>query len=144
MKINVRRIESTDIPAITRLSEELGYPASEESLQIRYEAINEYPDNEVYVAEITGGEVVAWVQLSGCYHLTTDPFAEIGGLVVSETYHRSGIGKQLLSHAFQWARKKGYKTMRVRSHIRRQEAHFFYKAMGFKVLKTQQVFIKFL
>jgi GNAT superfamily N-acetyltransferase len=142
MKINIRKIESTDISAITRLSEELGYPASEESLQVRFEAIKENPDDEILVAEIPGADVVGWIQVFGCYRLTSEPFAEIGGMVVSKTYRRLGIGKRLLSIALRWSRNKGFKKIRVRSQIQRQEAHSFFKVMGFKVLKTQDVFIK--
>lgn len=64
------------------------------------------------------------------------------GLAVSADYRRKGIGKALLNHTEDWARKSGINYVRLNSGITRKEAHNFYRAMGYDNEKVQIRFMK--
>jgi GNAT superfamily N-acetyltransferase len=72
--------------------------------------------------------------------LESNPFVEVGGLVVDENYRSKGIGKKLVEQIKQWCVEKHISTLRVRSQVKRKEAHQFYLANGFTEIKEQKVF----
>ena len=77
-----------------------------------------------------------------CHLLESDPYAEIGGLVVDERHRGSGIGQRLLEQAETWGRAKACASIRLRSNIIRKEAHEFYLQRGYTITKTQHAFAK--
>jgi GNAT superfamily N-acetyltransferase len=97
-------------------------------------------DNAVYVMEFSSNEISGWVHVHGRLLIEAYPFAEIGGLVVDNNHRRKGIGENLIRKCEEWARKKGYQEIRVRSNGQRKEAHEFYKRIGFENLKWQEVY----
>ncbi|MUL37144.1 GNAT family N-acetyltransferase [Gloeocapsopsis dulcis] len=68
----------------------------------------------------------------------------MGGLVVDENYHGSGIGRQLLLQIEQWASQQGCESVYLRSNIIRKQAHVFYEKMGYSYIKTSLAFHKHL
>ncbi len=66
----------------------------------------------------------------------------IGGLVADKRYRFTGAGHCLVEKAEEWARKKGCSVLCVRSNIIQRESHPFYKKLGFKRVKTQNVYLK--
>jgi GNAT superfamily N-acetyltransferase len=137
----IREITASDSEAAARLSGELGYPAAPEAIARRILQLAEQQDHAVYVAWL-GGKVVAWIELAITSHLTSEPYAEIAGLVVSESARSQGIGAELLRFAETWAKKQGVEKLLVRSRITRERAHIFYERAGFKKVKTSAVFEK--
>ncbi|MDO4154960.1 MAG: GNAT family N-acetyltransferase [Clostridia bacterium] len=73
-----------------------------------------------------------------------DPLVNLLGLAVSEKYRRSGAGRALLSAVEVWAREIGAAGIRANSGASRQDAHIFYRALGFADEKPQIRFIKWL
>ena len=130
-----------DAAAIAALSTELGYPATTEQMTVRLRDVLARNDCVVFVAEHKG-TVVGWINLVGCHRLEEEPFAEIGGLVVSESRRGSGIGARLIEAGERWARERGYRRMFVRSNVIRERAHKFYERAGFVGFKQQAVFAK--
>jgi len=94
------------------------------------------------VAESETGKAVGWLHVFVCHLMESDPYAEIGGLVVDELCRGSGIGQRLLDQAEAWARTKACASIRLRSNIIRKEAHHFYLKRGYTVTKTQHAFAK--
>ena len=94
----------------------------------------------IFVAEHE--RLLGWIHVSVIETMESESFAEIRGLVVSESYRGSGIGRQLVAAAEQWAHKKHCSRIRVRTNIVRIDAHAFYKKLGFVSKKTQHVFDK--
>jgi GNAT superfamily N-acetyltransferase len=136
----IREITGSDARAAAALSEELGYPASVEDMKQRIESLGTL-DRVVYVACL-GGEVVGWIDVGVTRHLQSEPYAEIGGLVVSNEARSGGIGRSLVARAEQWARERGLKKVVVRSQIAREGAHRFYMREGYERTKTSAVFTK--
>ena len=85
-------------------------------------------------------DVVGWIHFYVRKTLAREGDAEIGGLIVDEPYRGRGIGKLLVEQALEWARKKGCRTVIVRSNVVREDTDQFYKSLGFRQTKTQSVY----
>jgi GNAT superfamily N-acetyltransferase len=59
---------------------------------------------------------------------------------VDNQHRRKGIGEMLMRESEVWAKNKGYQEVRLRSGGQRKEAHEFYKRIGYKNVKWQEVF----
>lgn len=141
MNIYVRKVQASDTEAITELSVQLGYQATNGDIRYRLAEILTDKSYCVYVAEVDE-KIAGWIQ--GCYSLRveSDSFVEIGGLVIHENYRRMGIGKILVETVMEWSASKKCKKIRVRSNVKRTPAHEFYKNLGFVESKEQKVFSK--
>jgi GNAT superfamily N-acetyltransferase len=137
----VREITGADAVAAAKLSGELGYPVSAEAMMQRIESLGGRADHVVYVACVDG-EVVGWIDVGVTNHLQSEPYAEIGGLVVSNEARSGGIGRSLVARAEEWALERGLKKVVVRSQIAREGAHRFYMREGYERTKTSAVFTK--
>lgn len=138
----VRSMTARDAGAVAALSGQLGYPSTPEQVTMRFRNLARDPDSAVLVAEDRNGNLLGWVHASGRRFLESDPFAEIGGIVVDAGSRRRGVGRALLLEAEKWARERGYTTLRIRSNMKRTEARPFYERMGYQVVKSQYVFEK--
>jgi|SRR6185437_3044764 len=137
----IREIALSDAEAAARLSEELGYPASPDEMEKRIRQLANLAEHAVYVA-CTARSVIGWIDVGVVHHLQAEPYAEIGGLVISSEFRSLGIGKTLVAQAEQWARDRGIAKMVVRSRIAREAAHRFYLREGYERTKTSAVFSK--
>ena len=131
----------TDAPALADLATQLGYPASPRQVEERLAAVVEDPKHFI-LAAVSGGRVVGWVHAYVCCLLESDTFAEVGGLVVDESYRGKGVGGKLLEMVEVWARQRGCRAVSLRSNVIRHEAHKFYVAQGYDQIKTQHTFRK--
>ena len=128
-----------DAAALAELSGELGYPASPEIMRDRVHTLPADGSRQVLVAEING-RVVAWMEMTRRSMLVADEYAEITGLVVSESQRGRGIGRTLVDHAAEWARARGLPRLRVRTNEKRSRTHAFYESCGFTLGKSQRVY----
>ncbi len=122
---------------------QLGYPALPEQVTKRLEELWQRLDQAVFVAEVEG-HVAGWVHVYACPTIESEPYAEIGGLVVDETQRDIGVGKALMAKIEEWSRRGGFSEVRLRTNMFRKDAHQFYKAIGYENFKTQLTFRKFL
>lgn len=139
----VRQMKAHDAPDVAALSEQLGYPITAEQIAAKFSTLNANTDHGFFVAE---GEntVLGWVHVYGVHLLESDPFAEIGGLVVEERQRRQGVGRALMQQSEEWARAKGYYCVRLRSGLHRTEAYIFHRQVGYELIKTAHTFRKIL
>jgi len=133
----IREATASDAAALAALSTQLGYPAQPGEAAERLTALG--PEGTVLVAE-EGGAVLGWIHVCGIRFFQSPPFAEVGGLVVNEAARGKGVGKLLLEAGARWAAERGYRKLRVRSNVVREDAHRFYEREGFRRVKTQAVF----
>lgn len=139
MEIQIKPIISEHAPAVQMLAQQLGYPLSLREIERNIMEVMSNNDHVVFVA-IVDNEVVGWVHAFKAIFLESNPFVEIGGLVVDENYRGKGIGKKLIERIKQWCLEKQVSTLRVRSQVKRKEAHLFYVNNGFTEIKEQKVF----
>lgn len=143
IQARVRLASTADIEQLAMLCQHLGYLVSPAEVQQRFDQIQHDECHTVYVAERPDGQqVIGWVHVYTRQLLLTDLQAEIGGLVVDERYRQSGIGRLLMQHAEEWARKKGCEAVTLRSNVLRKDAHIFYEKVGYRSVKTLMAFYK--
>jgi GNAT superfamily N-acetyltransferase len=140
--IAVRSARPEDVPALTALGEQLGYPSASESVESRLADILVREDHAIYVAEHPEAGVVGWVHVYISYLLERDPQGEIGKLVVSEAHRGSGTGTLLMQNAEDWTRQHGGRAICLRSNVAREAAHAFYGRLGYENVKTSFTFRK--
>ena len=145
-QLTIRRVEPGDAEKVAILSGQLGYGATTEELQRRIAKLAVCEDNQaVFVASITkDSQIVGWIDIAITYHLQSEPFVLIGGLVVQDGLRGLGIGKRLCEEAEAWSRAKGISIVRVTSRSTRPDAHRFYLRDGYTEIKTSKVFEKLL
>jgi GNAT superfamily N-acetyltransferase len=137
----IRPMETGDAAEISRLCDALGYPNTSDAVARRFSLLSSSTRDVVFVA-LNGGAVVGWAHAFLSVLLETDPFVEIGGIVVAEAARRRGAGRLLMSAAEQWAVSHGCVEVRLRSNVLRDGAHRFYESLGYQRLKTQYTFAK--
>jgi GNAT superfamily N-acetyltransferase len=142
MKVRLRRARAEDARSIAALSAQLGYPASPSALRQRLRTISRRQEHAAFVAESSSREIVGWIHVFIHRVLESEPRAEIGGLVVDERARGARVGTILLQRAERWARTNKLKSVYLRSNIIRREAHAFYLARGYRIIKTQHAFLK--
>jgi GNAT superfamily N-acetyltransferase len=87
------------------------------------------PDNEVLIADRAGAPV-------GCLHIlaTTDFFgtrhAHISVIATTEAAEGSGVGRTLLQHAEEWARRRGLSLLTLSVFAANDRARRFYEQAG--------------
>lgn len=138
----IRVVFKSDVPGLAELADQLGYASKPEEIARRLNVLIELEDQKVFVAEAAETGVVGWVQVIEAHRLVSEPFAELGGLVVEQGWRGQGVGSLLLERAESWARARGLTLMRVNSNTARLGVPAFYESHGYKLIKTQNVFHK--
>jgi GNAT superfamily N-acetyltransferase len=138
----IRQMQRDDIAAVTALTSQLGYPASESSINRRFDFIKDRWDARLLVASDGNGRTVGWIHVQATYLLEADPRAEIWGLIVSDDARGTGAGRALVEAAEEWATRLGLGVVTVRSNVVREHARGFYEHLGYKITKTQNAFRK--
>jgi GNAT superfamily N-acetyltransferase len=141
ISVSIRRLSVDDAEAAAGLSGQLGYSCSAEDLRERIEELSRTADRVAFAAVIDD-QVVGWIDAAMERHLQYAASAVIGGLVVREDMRGLGVGKRLCLEVEEWARSKSVSLVRVRSQIKRENAHRFYLRDGYSKVKTSFVFEK--
>jgi len=139
-ELSLRQIEPRDAPAVSLLTQQLGYSRTVQQILEWIASVNS-GQQAAFVACI-GGSVTGWIEVSIERRLQAAPFALIGGLVVAEEFRGRGIGRELCRRAENWAWQHGIQRVRVTSRSTRLDAHRFYLGDGFQLVKTSLVFEK--
>jgi GNAT superfamily N-acetyltransferase len=140
-EISVRRLAIDDAEAAAELCGQLGYPSSPDDLRSRIEGRAVSVDS-IALGAFLDGQLVGWIDACIEHHLQSSPNVVIGGLVVRDGVRGLGVGKQLCVEIEGWARSKSIAVIRVRSQIKREDAHRFYLRDGYRKVKTSLVFEK--
>jgi GNAT superfamily N-acetyltransferase len=139
--LSIRSLTAEDAGAAAELSGQLGYPCSVDELRERIEEMLRSADRVAFAA-VVDGEMVGWIDAAMEQHLQSMACAVIGGLVVRDGARGLGIGRRLCLEVEEWARSKSIPVVRVRSQIKREDAHRFYLRDGYSKVKTSLVFEK--
>ena len=137
-----RKATLQDAGAIAQMATEMGYRTTAQQCLIRLKALLQIPEHRVLVACDALSIPVGWIHVYISYSVESDPFAEIGGLVVTEEYRKNGLGTMLIKEVEQWVHKSGVKKLRVRHRTDRQGVLSFYESCGFSLSKQQNVLDK--
>ena len=131
--ILVRPFAEGDEPALAALITELGYPSTSQQIHARMVAIRADPDHATLLAVTASGEVIGMVGTFTTISYEHDtPIGRITGLIVSEKARRTGVGRRLMAEAETWVRSRGCNQLTLTTHLRRTEAHEFYRRLGYE------------
>jgi GNAT superfamily N-acetyltransferase len=128
-----REFRSSDLPELTALMGELGYPTTTDEMTVRMRHIGSHPDYRTIVV-IKNGEMIGMVGMMKCFFWERNGFyVKIQALVVKSSVRRTGVGEYLIACAESWAGSIGASAIFLNSGNReeRRAAHAFYPRMGF-------------
>jgi GNAT superfamily N-acetyltransferase len=140
-KVTIRGLRADDAEGVATLSASLGYAVSTREVRSRIELIAGRNDRMAFAA-LLQDVVVGWIDAAVEQHLQSESVVVIGGLVVRDDMRGNRIGEQLCHVVEQWAVQIGIATVRVRSQLKRVDAHRFYLRDGYTQVKTSAVFEK--
>ncbi len=139
----IDEMKASDLPKVRDLAEQLGYPAEVTDLARRFHALSKSQAHKLFVARNADHQVVGWVHVGKeMSSLLADDRADIEALVVDSQVRSQGIGASLLKTAEKWALDRNFKLMRIRSNVKRSEAHRFYLQQGYEIIKSWHLFTK--
>jgi GNAT superfamily N-acetyltransferase len=141
---STRSPQLSDVPRLSELSGQLGYPVSQVELGRRLTYLLTRPDHHLVLAETGRDQVVGWIHAVEQWVLESEPACEILGLVVDQNYRCQGVGRTLVAAVEAWAGTRGVTTIKVRSNVVRAESHPFYERLGYARVKSQHVYRKVL
>jgi GNAT superfamily N-acetyltransferase len=140
-RFSFRQLMADDAEAAAELCSQLGYPNSPDDLRHRIDETSRSADRVAFAA-VLDGQIVGWIDAAIERHLQSSACAVIGGLVVRDDIRGLGIGRRLCVEVEEWARSQSIPVVRVRSQIKREDAHRFYLRDGYSKVKTSLVFEK--
>lgn len=141
-KIVIRKVRIEDAKFIGELSIQLGHAMTENEAKERLTKIIKQRDQAIFVAEHVGEIILGFAYIVLIYELINGYQARLEGLVTDENARGIGLGRKLMAEVEKWAKKKGSKTLKFVSNIKRTEAHGFYEKIGYEKSKVQQQFKK--
>ena len=130
--VAIRPIAVSDIPKVTPLMGELGYPTDENSFARRLTAVGANPDDGVLVAEEDG--TILGVVAFHSFEMIHRPgrLGRITALVVATPARRRGIARQLIGAAERRLLALGCIKLEVTSAAHRSAAHGLYASQGYE------------
>ncbi len=141
-KIVIRKVRTEDVKFIADLSDQLGHGLTEKEANERVGKIMKDRNQAIFVAEHVGERILGYAYVILVYELANGYQARLEGLVTDEHARGIGLGRRLMGQVEKWAKKKGSKTLKFVSNIKRTEAHGFYEKIGYEKSKVQQQFKK--
>jgi N-acetylglutamate synthase-like GNAT family acetyltransferase len=134
--MNIREAISADIPALSALLEQLGYPAMASAIAERLTQFSQASMSAVFVYEV-GGRAVGVIVLHLVPQLIFDgDVVLISCLVVDRIFWDTGIGAELEEFACSMARKDQAVQIALHCNDNRSEALRFYLRQGYLVSKN--------
>jgi ribosomal protein S18 acetylase RimI-like enzyme len=127
----IREAEPRDAAFFAELVSQLGYPASEEEARSRTAQLGR-DGQRLLVAELDGEPAGIAVMQIYSVLIHDPPTCRLAVLVVAEWARRRGVGRALTLAAEEEARRAGCGWVVLESGIRRDEAHEFYRALGYE------------
>lgn len=128
----VRDARAEDAKAMSRLCEQLGYPAQSGAMPQRLIRLQRDPNARALVADAGEGPVgLATIHLRHTINHEA-PIAQLTLLVVDESQRSRGVGRALVEEAERWARAQGCHRIVVTTALQRAGAHAFYERIGYR------------
>ncbi len=138
--VEIREAVVADASSIAEISiSSLGYQCDSSLVERRRKEM--YPDTQkVYVA-VENNVVVGFVHIELYQLLYQKDLVNVLGLAVREDMQRKGCGKKLMHYAENWAQNMNCDAVRLNSEMQRNDAHAFFKALGYENTKAQKRFV---
>ena len=131
-EVQIRDACLRDSSVIARLMSQLGYPTSSDEMKERLAGILPNSDYMTLIAEVQKDAVgVIGIGVSR-YYEKNGVYGRLLALVVDERWRGQGIGASLVAQAEHWLKEREVTSIVVNSGKHRDEAHRFYKQLGYE------------
>lgn len=141
-KSTIREAVIEDAAHIAGLLKELGYPSTPAFAQSKIVELSKSDSDTVLVAETDGRVIgVAHLHIAELFH-EPGRLGRVMAIVVKNDYRGLGVGQKLITLIENTARKAGCTKMELTSGIHRDDAHIFYKNLGY--IEKPKRFLKIL
>jgi GNAT superfamily N-acetyltransferase len=97
----------------------------------------------IFVVE-TNLQIIGYAYLTEVLFLGLNSFIELQSMLVDKSHRGKGIGKSLLLHSEKWTKENGYNKLMLSSRVQLENAHKFYKSLGYTIAKQSYFFQKIL
>lgn len=139
---SIRILQAPDVPHLVDLCAQLGRPATRSELEERFAQLRESPGQELFVAAREDGAIIGWLHVQERPALHMPRAAEVTALVIDSAHRRTGCGRALMAAAEQWALSRRCELVALRSGVDREDAHRFYRSLGFAQTSASYKFTK--
>src|SRR5579872_173967 len=102
LPVEIRLAEPGDAHSIAELSAQWGYDSPFEKIKRLLDQILHHNDHVVFVL-FHENQMAGWIHGIYSLRVESDPFVEIGGLVVDKDFRRQGLGKLLIDRIIEWS-----------------------------------------
>ncbi|WP_407669608.1 GNAT family N-acetyltransferase [Paenibacillus kobensis] len=133
--LTIRQAGYQDTAALIDLLEQLGgHPITKSEVENRLKLVEESDIDSIYLC-CEGDEVLGLLSFRIRHNIEeVSKFGEISGIVVRPEARRKGVGRALMAFAEEHAEQEGcIGTWLVSGFGREEEAHHFYKELGYQV-----------
>ena len=134
----IRVATAADAPQLAALCGQLGYPTTERQARERLVLLAD-PERTLLVTE-RGGRLAGFIDVHVQRVVESEPYGEVGGLVVADGARGAGVGAALLAAAAAWSRERGLERLWIRANLARVGPHEFYEHVGCRHVKDQRVY----
>jgi len=134
--IIIRDANDKDIVALTSLVSDLGYPAPEEDIKLRFENIFSRKEFRTLLAVTTDGQAAGMIGMTENYGYEHNAkYIRVLALVVGKNFRNRGIGSLLMFEAEKWAEQLDAYMIVLTSGMRdeRKAAYAFYQSIGYEI-----------
>jgi GNAT superfamily N-acetyltransferase len=135
MNITIRKLNETDLDAITHLMQELGYETTNQEMAERLLNFSQNSDYNTILA-VCNNQIAGMMGLfRSWYWKKNGCFIRIQALVVDSRFRNLGVGKILIQEAENWAKDLNANAIILNSGLRpeRKIAYQFYQNLGFEI-----------
>ena len=128
--------ESTteSLNAVNRLLPQLSASAKAISIN-RLQELTESDSTKLFIGTDQSGEILGMLSLI-VMKIPTGNKAWIEDVVVDESARGRGIGRELMNHAHEEAKKHGVKSIDLTSRPSRESANELYQSLGYEIRQT--------
>ncbi len=137
----IRRVRIDDSGSIQNLSAQLGYVYSETETISNIEEISNSHNDMCYVL-LENDSVKGYIHIQLHITLYMPKVINVLGLVIDENCRKKSYGRMLMNAAEKWAKENNCTGVRLNSGESREEAHLFYRKIGYTNNKNHKCFIK--
>jgi len=131
-EVQIRDACLRDSSVIARLMSQLGYPTSSDEMKERLAGILPNSDYMTLIAEVQKDAVGVIGIGVNRYYEKNGVYGRLLALVVDERWRGQGIGASLVAQAEHWLKEREVTSIVVNSGKHRDEAHRFYKQLGYE------------
>lgn len=135
--VELRAATEADLPEVLRLYAQPGMNDGRvlelEPARAIFRRMASYPSYRLYVA-LAGGRIVGTFELLVMDNLGGQgtPSAVVEDVCVDQAVRGRGIGRAMMAFAMKAAAEQGCYKLTLSSNLRREEAHAFYRSLGFE------------